>query len=186
MSSKHTAVKPVTRRPKARKPVRTPTPHDAQDEASPYVLGYLLKSLQHSLRQAMDEALRKNSMSFAHFATLFSVASSPGAPGAQLARTAFVTAQAMNTILKRLEKDGLIVREPHPDNLRADRWYITPAGTRAMQRARTRCAPVLERMVVLLNKLEMGRFEDYLRRCIAGLEDQTPATPGLHGAKPKS
>ena len=163
-----------------------PTPHDPQHEALPYVLGYLLKSLQHSLRQAMDEALRKNSMSFAHFATLFSVSSAPGAPGAQLARTGFVTAQAMNTILQRLEKDGLILREPHPNNLRADRWYITPAGVRAMQRARTRCAPVLERMVASLNETETARFEDYLRRCIAGLEDQNPAPTGLSGPKRKS
>ncbi len=185
MSSKHTAVKPVTRRPKARRPVRVPTPHDARDEASPYVLGYLLKSLQHSLRQAMDEALRKNSMSFAHFATLFSVSSAPGTPGAQLARTAFVTAQAMNTILQRLEKDGLILREPHPNNLRADRWYITPSGTRAMQKARTRCAPVLERMVASLSGTETARFEDYLRRCIAGLEDQSSVPTGLSVSKSK-
>jgi DNA-binding MarR family transcriptional regulator len=80
----------------------------------------------------------------------------------------------------------LILREPHPDNLRADRWYITLAGTRAMQRARTRCAPVIERMVRALSKAETARFEDYLRRCIAGLGGHTPAAGGLSTPKPHS
>ena len=38
-----------------------------------HIVGFLLKSLQHTLRQSMEEALRKRGfeLSFAHFVALF-------------------------------------------------------------------------------------------------------------------
>jgi DNA-binding MarR family transcriptional regulator len=143
-------------------------------EFSPQVLGYLVKSLQHSLRQSMDEAMRSEGLSFAHMATLYSLTWNPGASGAELARVAFVTAQTMNLVLKRMEKDGLISREPHPTNQRAERWYIGSAGTRAMKRAAERCAPVLNRMVSLLSATEAEQFGLTLMRCMAGLDGVDP------------
>ena len=53
-----------------------------------HIVGFLMKSLHHMLRQSMDEALRKRGLelSFAHFAALFGLYSEPGITGAKLAR----------------------------------------------------------------------------------------------------
>src|SRR5262245_19212749 len=101
-------------------------------------IAYLLKNLQHSLRQAVDEAFRHEGidMSFAHLATLYALESEPGVAGAELARRGFVTAQSMNTILRRLERDGDIERRPHPTSFRADSWFVTRTGQARLDRAK--------------------------------------------------
>ena len=85
-------------------------------EKPEHILGFLLKSLQHTLRQTIDEALRKQGveLSFAQFAALFNLHSDPGVTGARLARRALVSAQTMNSALRALELDGYIERRPHP------------------------------------------------------------------------
>ena len=55
-------------------------------------IGFLLKSLQHILRQNFDEALRKQGveLSFAQLVCLFNLHFDPGISGAQIARRAMV------------------------------------------------------------------------------------------------
>jgi DNA-binding MarR family transcriptional regulator len=135
-------------------------------------IGFLMKSLQHSLRQAMDQALRKRGLelSFAHFAALFGLHSEPGITGAKLARRAMVSAQTMNSALRRLEEEGRIERRPHPESRRADSWHLTPDGLELLEQAREVGAGVVARMLAPLAPAETAALEDYLRRCIAALE----------------
>ena len=143
-------------------------------EKPEYILGFLLKSLQHSLRQTIDEALRKQGveLSFAQFAALFNLHSDPGVTGARLARRAFVSAQTMNSALRALEQDGYIERRPHPLSRRADSWSLTEAGLAELKRARQVGSTVFERMLAEFNAKEVTAFENYLRRCIAALDDK--------------
>jgi len=138
------------------------------------VIAYLLKSMHHSLRQVMDEALRRQRihMSFAHFVTLYTLEAEPGVAGAELARRGFVTAQTMNTTLRRLEKDGDIERRPHPVNMRADSWYVTKAGQSKLDRAKIVGATVWTRMLSALKAGEIAQLQSLLERCITGLDVQ--------------
>src|SRR5262245_58894751 len=142
-------------------------------ERPEHILGFLLKSLQHTLRQRMDEAMRKQGieLSFAHFAALFGLYSEPGSNGAKLARRAFVSAQTMNAVLRRLEDDGHIERRPHPDSLRADSWFLTDEGLEQLERARAVGQGVFDRMLGSLDAAELASFEGYLKRCIEALEE---------------
>ena len=142
----------------------------------PEQVGVLLKSLQHTLRQRLNETLRKQGveLSFAHFGTLFVLHGEPGITGAQLARRAFVSAQTMNSVLRRLEREGYIERRPHPDSRRADSWSLTAAGLAELERARRVGAATFERMLLPLDAAEVEAFSDYLRRCIGALEDHAP------------
>jgi DNA-binding MarR family transcriptional regulator len=144
-----------------------------------HVVGFLLKSLHHSLRQSIEEALRAQglTMSFAHFATLFGLFSEPGITGAQLARRAMVSAQTMNSILRRLESEGLIERGPHPDSRRADSWSLAEEGEKQLARARVIGDTVFSRMLAALSADEVADLQTYLRRCIAALET-SPAPRG--------
>ena len=153
-----------------------------------HVVGFLLKSLQHLLRQAMDEAMRKKGvdLSFAHFGALFVIYGEPGITGAKLARRIMVSAQTMNSALRRLEADGRIERRPHPDSRRADSWTVTEQGLDLLEHARTVGAAIFERMLAPLDQAETAALESSLRRCIAALEadDDADASPRDASAAP--
>jgi DNA-binding MarR family transcriptional regulator len=140
----------------------------------------LLKSLQHTLRQSMDEALRKRGfeLSFAHFVALFGLFCEPGITGAALARRAMVSAQTMSSALRRLELEGRIERRPHPDSRRADSWWITPEGLELLEQAREVGNATFERMLAPLDRNEIAALESSLRRCIAALETEPGAEAG--------
>ncbi len=140
-------------------------------ERPEHILGFLLKSLQHTMRQTFDEALRKQGveLSFAQFSALFNLHSDPGVTGAKLARRAFVSAQTMSSALHALERDGYIERRPHPSSRRADSWSRTHAGRRELERARAVGTAIFAKMLAGFEPSETAAFEDYLRRCITAL-----------------
>lgn len=149
-------------------------------------VGVLLKSLQHTLRQRIDEALRKEGvdLSFAHFGALFGLHFEPGITGAQLARRAVVSAQTMNSVLRRLEFEGHIERRPHPDSRRADSWSLTENGFAELERARRVGKTVFTKMLGPLDTNEIAAFGDYLQRCIEALGgDTAPRRPALEAPK---
>ena len=149
-----------------------------------HVIGFLFKALHHSLRHAMEEALRRHQidLSFAHFATLFGVYCEPGINGAALARRGMVSAQTMNAVLRRLERDGRIERRPHPDSRRADSWYVTATGAALLERARIVGDSVFENMLSALQDDETARLLNYMRRCIRALESGTESVLECHTA----
>ena len=140
-------------------------------EKPEHILGFLLKSLQHTMRQTFDETLRKQGveLSFAQFSALFNLHSDPGVTGALLSRRAFVSAQTMSSALHALELDGYIERRPHPSSRRADSWSLTPAGLRELERARAVGSAIFAKMLDGFESSEKAAFEDYLRRCITAL-----------------
>ena len=134
-------------------------------------IGYLLKRLMHQFRHQVDERLRRNSdLSFAHLVTLDQLQQEPGIAGARLARRLLVTAQTMTGLLRRLEREGAIERRPDPQNRRADRWYLMPAGVARLDAARSAGSPVMTQMLSLLKPQEIGELRTYLERCVDGLE----------------
>lgn len=156
-------------------------------------LGYLLKRLQHSIRQAIDERMRLAhvGLSFAHIATLFAINHHPGISGARIAKATMVTAQTINTILRRLEGEGSLERKPHPENRRVDCWYITDAGRTQMLKARAAADPVWENMLAPLGAHEVAELRRLLKRCIEGLEHNrttvepcSPPPPATRGSRP--
>jgi DNA-binding MarR family transcriptional regulator len=154
---------------------KLPRAKSGQDHEPPQAaIGRLLKNMQQSLRQAMEDSLRRErvDLSFAHFVTLYTLSSEPGVTGAELARRAFVTAQTMNTILRRLERDGAIERRPNPANQRADSWYVTKLGQSRLAKAQVVAEAVWSRMFESFNDREIAQLQRLLERCLQGLEVQ--------------
>jgi DNA-binding MarR family transcriptional regulator len=155
------------------------------EEAIPY----LLKGLHHSLRQAVDAGLRRGriELSFAHLSTLYTIDAEPGLAGAELARRSSVTAQTMNTILHRMERDGQLERRPHPSSSRADSWFVTARGSKQLDQARVVGKAIWRRMLAALAEREVGQLQNLLHRCIRGLEDQVQETrPAKPAARSKA
>lgn len=134
-------------------------------------VGFLLKTLHLGLRQVLEMELREHRipLSFAQVGALFNLLLEPGLPGAQLARRANVSAQTMNTILRRLESDRLIARRPHPESRRADSWFLTDDGDAQLDRARIVGDAVFARVLSVFSPTEAEEFKRSLRRCIAAL-----------------
>lgn len=155
-------------------PAKTRVQVEKDQERPVAAIGRLLKNMHQSTRQAIEESLRRErvDLSFAHFVALYTLSSEPGVAGAELARRAFVTAQTMNTILHRLEKDGAIERRPNPYNQRADSWSITKPGQIRMDRARIVAERVWSQMFDSFSEHEVRQLQRLLERCLAGLEKQ--------------
>ena len=159
-----------------------PTPESTRPEQ---VIPHLLKNLHHSVRQALDESFRvqRIEMSFAHLVVLLTLDAEPGIAGAELARRAFVTAQTMNTIVRRLERDGDIERRPHPQKPRADSWFLTRTGQTRLNRARVIGEAVWVRMLSALKAAEIKQMQSMLERCIRGMDVQLN---GVRMVKPRA
>jgi DNA-binding MarR family transcriptional regulator len=149
----------------------SPTPQRPAARVPEEQIGYLLKRLMHLFRHLVDLRLRRGSdLSFAHLVTLDQIQQEPGIAGARLARRLFVTAQTMTGLLRRLEQNGSIERRPDPQNRRADRWYLLPAGVEQLGAARAAGGPVMTQMLSLLNPEEIAALRSSLERCVEGLE----------------
>lgn len=158
-------------------------PHESRpSERTPEEqIGYLLKRLMHQFRHQVEERLRRSGdISFAHLVTLDQLQQEPGIAGARLARRLLVTAQTMTGLLRRLEEEGAIERRPDPQNRRADRWYLLPAGLERLNAARNAGGPVMTQMLSLLEPAEVVELRGYLERCVEGLESLAHREAGQH------
>ncbi|ADD41769.1 MarR family winged helix-turn-helix transcriptional regulator [Stackebrandtia nassauensis] len=110
-------------------------------------MGYVLKQVQAALHGAMDERLRGHGLSVAQYACLELLAETPGLSNAELARGAFVTRQAMNTVLRGLLAAGHVDRPAEAEYGRARPARLTDAGEALLAAARADVVAIEERMV---------------------------------------
>src|SRR6201999_1345423 len=108
-------------------------------------------------------------LSFAYALAMKSLAQELGLSGAQSARRSQVTAQTMNGLLRNLESVGYAVREPNPENRRADRWFLTQDGLRHMQMGHNIAEGFVNKMLSALSQKDADRMGELLQRCAAAL-----------------
>jgi len=136
-----------------------------------------LKEVMHSFRTIMEGEMRSRgeALSFAHAMLMMSLAREPGLSGAQAARRSQVTAQTMNSLLRNLESAGYAVREPNPENRRADRWFLTQDGLRHLEQGRVVADEVMRKMLVPLTDRDADRLCELLQKCaqaLRGIQEQ--------------
>jgi DNA-binding MarR family transcriptional regulator len=125
----------------------------------------------HSFRTIVESEIRARgeALSFAHAMLMMSLAREPGLSGAQVARRQQVTAQTMNVLLRNLESAGFALREPNPENRRADRWFLTHDGLRHLEQGRLIADEVMRKMLVPLTAKDADRLCELLQRCALAL-----------------
>src|ERR671924_953871 len=97
--------------------------------------GYLLRQAWNAFHGAMESALRNHGLTGAQYAVLSVLAMDSGLSGADLARACNTTPQAMNGVLATLERDGLVVRHPHPTHGRIVQVSLSAEGARPLEAA---------------------------------------------------
>lgn len=86
-------------------------PGQRPSDAPPYT-SYALVRVAHLLEQRMDRLLSGLGVSATGFGVLLQLSNDPGVSSAELARRVIVTPQSIGPLLARLEREGLVDREP--------------------------------------------------------------------------
>lgn len=138
-------------------------------------IGYSLKITQHRLRQRLEAALIGTGVTPSQNAVLLAISDNPRISNAALARAGFVTPQSMQGILVTLEKDGFIVRSPHPDHGRIIMTELTHAGRAAADAGLIIANEVERQMLSNLTPDEARLLGELLQRCAGALEEENDA-----------
>jgi DNA-binding MarR family transcriptional regulator len=131
-----------------------------------YTLGYLLKCAQYTLRQNLDDGLRKIGLTTPQFSAMRELALEPNLSNAELARACFISPQTMIKILQGLQKAGLITRQPHLNNRRILDTALTPAGLQKLEAAATLVKGVEDRLELGMTSEEQEMLKKLFERII--------------------
>ena len=130
----------------------------------------LMKRILIHFRSQMDEALRPQRVTTAQLQVLYAIRSEPGASGAQLARSCYVTPQSAQSLLKGLEEGGWIVRVKDKVNDRILIAQLTPSGEELIETAE-KAARVIEKKVWKgVSDDAVGALNAVLEQCLENLE----------------
>ncbi len=133
-------------------------------------IGYTLKITQHRLRQRLEAELAGTGVSAAQNAVLLAIGDNPQISNAALARAAFVTAQSMQGMLVTLEREGFILRTPHPEHGRIIMTELTEKGKAAAEAGAMAAETVERQMLAKLTDKEARLLGELLQRCAHSLE----------------
>ena len=91
-------------------------------------IGHLMKTVQHDLRQTMDNALQSLGISSAQYFAMRKLVNYSGISNAELARKCLVTPQTMIVMIAGLETSGLLERANHKTKGRIQKIALTKSG----------------------------------------------------------
>ena len=126
--------------------------------------------LERRIRAHLDDALARHGVTTTEYMALSELRLRDGPSSAQLARIAFVTAQAMNLVVRDLERRGLVVRRPDPRGGSVLRVALTRAGLTT----RRRCDRALDD----IERVMLAELDEESREQLAG--DLTQCARALH------
>lgn len=126
-------------------------------------LAYLLRQAQAAARLSMERALGDLGITTPQFVVLTMLRAYPGLSGADLARVALLTPQTVGVIIRNLERDGAIMKTPHPVHGRVLQWKLTRRGTALLEKCRRHALAMERRLAASLN----GKSQAVVRRWLS-------------------
>jgi DNA-binding MarR family transcriptional regulator len=151
-----------------------PAPSVPAHEGAPPRVGYLIYRVERRLRVRLDEAVRAHGVTTTEYVTLSVLRERDGLSCAQLARWAFVTPQAMNLVVKALERRGLVRRRPDPRHGRVLRASVTSKGLVVLEACDHSMDGIEAAMLEGLPPETLGAVRSVLTSCARSLEATTP------------
>jgi len=100
-------------------------PHEFVIEDS---LGYLVNRVARSMAHELGAELRPAGVGVGQWAALMFLWASDGMSQAELSRVVAIEPPTMVRTIDRMERDGLVVRVPDPDDGRVTRIHLTDRG----------------------------------------------------------
>jgi DNA-binding MarR family transcriptional regulator len=140
-------------------------------------LSYLVKWVERGLRLRLDIALEPHGVTTPEYTALSVLRERDGLSSAQLARRVFVTAQAMNQLVIRLERRGLIRRRPSPSHAKTMCTSLTPKGASLLVACDRATLPIEERVLSYLSPSDAVALRRALSVCVESFNDRRRDTP---------
>ena len=148
----------------------TETPHESR-------IGYLVYRIERRLRDRLNSAVRAHGVTTTEYVTLSVLQRHDGMSSAELARWAFVTPQAMNSVITALEKRRLVRRRADPQHRKVLRTSLTRKGRDVLGRCE-RSMDVIERdMLSQIAPDQADELRGLLIQCAHSLEATRPMPP---------
>ena len=138
-------------------------------EHAPRIL-YQVKQVELAVRGRLDAVVRPHGITVTQYTALTVLEQHPGMSSAQLARHAFVSAQAMEGIVGALEEAGLIERARDPQNRRRMTISLTPAGVALLAACRAAVDRIEGEAFAGLSADQRGQLGRWLQEARRALE----------------
>ena len=103
-------------------------PEGSPQAVPPMRLSYLIGQLDRVLSRRLSEALARHGLTLPQYTALSVLRARGRSSNAQLAERSFITPQAANEVVKTMEANGWVMREPDPMNRRVVLLSLTEAG----------------------------------------------------------
>jgi DNA-binding MarR family transcriptional regulator len=127
-------------------------------------LGYLLYRVRAVLQPEVSAVLGPLGMTLPEFVCLRILSMFPGMSSAELSRHTYVTPQAMNTVLRKLEDIGAVERPASVPSGRALPATLTAAGQTLLKRAEGAVRVADARILGKLSEAQQREFKRMLDR----------------------
>jgi MarR family transcriptional regulator, organic hydroperoxide resistance regulator len=133
-----------------------------------YDVNWLLNRAAHGLREAMDAEATAHGTSIRGHIVLTALAQNEGRPFSQLAlgHALGVDKTTMTALLDKLERSGLVVRTPDPNDRRARIPVLTEAGRELQAKLYIQLRSVEERILSPLSAADRDVLRSLLRKII--------------------
>ncbi|ETK36924.1 MarR family winged helix-turn-helix transcriptional regulator [Microbispora sp. ATCC PTA-5024] len=132
-------------------------------------LSYLVFRLERRVRARLDDALAGHGVTTTEYMALSELRTRDGLSSAELARIAFVTPQAMNLVIRDLERRGLIRRDPHPDGGRVLCASLTDSGLSVLRRCDDSLDAIEKIMLATVDDTVRAAMREGLTLCARAL-----------------
>ncbi|GAA4914062.1 DNA-binding MarR family transcriptional regulator [Actinomycetospora succinea] len=130
---------------------------------------YAVKQVELAVRARLDDLLRTTGITVPQWTALTVLARREGQTGADLARNAFVSPQAMGDLLAALERGRWITRTPDPTHKRRVLIGLSEEGRVLLANVAPGAAEVEERMVTGLDPDQRAALRTLLNQCRTNL-----------------
>jgi len=117
-----------------------------------------------------ERRLRPFELGFAYLPVLLALEENGELVQKELAERARVEQPSMAALLARMERDGVIAREPHPQDKRASRIALTRRTKACLPEAKQSLWDGVEQALRGLSRAERTTLIELLRRVVANLE----------------
>ena len=142
-------------------------------QAQTRLAAQLMKRILVHFRGQIDEALRPQGVTTAQLQVLYAIRNEPGASGAQLARSCYMTPQSAQSLLKGLEEGGWIVRVKDKVNDRILVAQLTRSGEELLETAEKAARVIEKRVWKGVSDDAVATLNAVLEQCLGNLDSES-------------
>lgn len=147
-------------------------------------LGYLVNRTARLMAQMFSRRLQRHGVALAQWAILLLLYAKDGQTQRELSRVVAIEPPTVARTIDRMVRDGLVHREPHPQDGRATCIRLTPRALALREELATESIAGNAFAARVLSAEELETLKTLLGRVIDGLtgeEDEQPPTPTKPG-----